>query len=84
MVLLITPTERAVLQLLADGNATRDIANRLRLSEWAIDAMVTALRERMGAASLVEAIADAKRRGVLCMAPCDIEKVSVAAATGAL
>jgi len=81
MVLLITPTERAVLQLLADGNATRDIASRLRLSERAIDAMVTALRERMGAASLVEAIADARRRGVLGMARCDIEKLSVAAAT---
>jgi len=65
MVLQITPAERAVLQLIADGTATRDIANRLRLSERTIDAMVTALLERMGAPSLVGAVADAARRGLL-------------------
>ena len=56
MVLQTTPAERAVLQLLSDGNATREIANRLRLSERALDTMVTALLERMGAASPVEAV----------------------------
>jgi DNA-binding NarL/FixJ family response regulator len=65
MTLQITPAERAVLQLLADGTANTDIANRLRLSEQAIDAMVTMLLERMGAASPVEAVADAQRRGLL-------------------
>jgi DNA-binding NarL/FixJ family response regulator len=65
MVLQITPAERAVLQLLADGAATRDIASRLRLSEPAIDAMVTTLLERMGASSPFGAVADAVRRGLL-------------------
>ena len=65
MVLQITPVERAVLQLLADGNATTDIANRLRVSVEAIETMLTGLLERMGAASHVEAVADAQRRGLL-------------------
>lgn len=65
MVLQITPVERAVLQLLADGNANMDIANRLRVSVETIDAMLTTLLERMGAASQVEAVADAQRRGLL-------------------
>ena len=65
MVLQITPAERAVLQLLADGTATRDIASRLRLSERTIDEMVTTLLERMGAPSPVLAVADAARRGLL-------------------
>src|SRR5262249_19726791 len=33
----ITPVERAVLQLLADGNATREIAVRLGVLESAVD-----------------------------------------------
>ena len=71
MLLQITPAERAVLQLLADGNVTVDIANRLRLSERALDAMVTKLLERMGAASPVEAIADGHRRGLLAVRTTD-------------
>ena len=63
--LLITPADRAVLQLLADGSPTIDIANRLGLSERAIDTMLTALLERMGAADPAEAVADAQRRGLL-------------------
>jgi len=65
MVLQITPVERAVLQLLADGNTTTDIASRLRLTESAIDGLLTELLERMGAASPVEAVADGLRRGLL-------------------
>ena len=65
MVLQITPAERAVLQLLADGSPTVDIARRLGLSERAIDALLIMLLERMGAATSVEAVADALRRGLL-------------------
>jgi DNA-binding CsgD family transcriptional regulator len=61
----ITPAERAVLQLLDDGNPIVDIARRLRLRERAIQAMLTRLIERMGVASTVEAVADAHRRGLL-------------------
>ena len=61
----ITPVERAVLQLLADGKATTDIAGRLGISEGAIEALLTLLFERMGAASRLEAVAVALRRGLL-------------------
>jgi DNA-binding NarL/FixJ family response regulator len=65
MVLQITPAERVLLQLLADGNVTINIADRLRLSEGAIDGMLSRLLERMGVASPVQAVADAQRRGLL-------------------
>jgi len=65
MVLQITPAERAVLQLLADGNPTVDIARRLGLSQRAIDTLLTMLLKRMGASSPVDAVADAMRRGLL-------------------
>ena len=71
MVLQITPVERAVLQLLADGNTIPDIAGRLRLAESAIDGLLTELLERMGAASPVEAVADGLRRGLL--STCDTQ-----------
>jgi len=60
MVLKITPVERAVLQLLADGNTTTAIARRLRLSERAVDTLLRTLVEKMGAANPVAA--DARRQ----------------------
>jgi DNA-binding CsgD family transcriptional regulator len=65
MMLQITPVERAVLQLLSDGNPTMDIAKRLGLTERTIDTLLMTLLERMGAPSPVEAVADAHRRGLL-------------------
>jgi DNA-binding NarL/FixJ family response regulator len=65
MVLQITPAERAVLQLLADGNVALDVADRLRLTEPVLDAMLTGLFERMGVDTPVEAVDDAQRRGLV-------------------
>ena len=65
MVLQITPVERVVLQLLADGNEPVDIAQRLHVCVTEIDTMLTLLLERMGAASAPEAVFDARRRGLL-------------------
>ncbi|OLC41926.1 MAG: hypothetical protein AUH43_23655 [Acidobacteria bacterium 13_1_40CM_65_14] len=65
LVLQITPAERAVLQLLADGKATSEIADRLGISDRAVEALLTMLFGRMGAASRPEAIAAALRRGLL-------------------
>ena len=80
----ITPVERAVLQLLADGTATADIAGRLGISERAIEVLLTMLFERMGAASRPEAIAAALRRGLLNAAPAqDIEQLVGRGMTGA-
>jgi DNA-binding CsgD family transcriptional regulator len=65
LVLHITPRERAALQLLADGRATNEIACGLGISEHAIEAHLSTLFARMGAASRTEAIAAAWRRGLL-------------------
>ena len=63
--LQITPSERAALQLLANGNATTEIAGRLGIREGEVEAHLTALFARMGAASRAEAIDSAYRRGLL-------------------
>jgi DNA-binding CsgD family transcriptional regulator len=65
MVLRITPWERSVLQLLADGKATSELAGRFRLSEWEVESHLTRLFERLGASNRAEAIAAAFRRGLL-------------------
>jgi DNA-binding CsgD family transcriptional regulator len=72
LVLHITPVERAVLQLLADGKATTSIAARLRMTDRAVEALLTALFERMGAAGRSEAVAAAGRRGLLHVPPAAI------------
>jgi len=64
-VLHITPVERAVLQLLADGYSVLEIADRLALSESAVESLLPKLYERMGAAGRAEAVAVALRRGLL-------------------
>jgi len=64
-VLRITPHERAVLQLLADGSETLEIARRLGLSEHEVQAGLTSLLAAMGARSQSEAVALALRRGLL-------------------
>jgi len=64
-VLHITPWERAALQLLANGRATNEIAGRFGVSEYEVEAQLTALLARMGAASSSEAISAACRRGLL-------------------
>lgn len=65
MVLHITPLERTALRLMADGKTTREIAADLGISEWAVDAHLAALFERLGANSPSEAIDAAARRGLL-------------------
>jgi DNA-binding CsgD family transcriptional regulator len=83
-VLQITPAERAVLQLLADGNATLEVAERLRLTEPVIDAMLTGLLERMGVGSPAEALVDAQRRGLVSIGDaftCKVAPSLVAAAS---
>jgi DNA-binding CsgD family transcriptional regulator len=64
-VLQITPAERTALQMLADGLAHHDIACNLRLSEYALDAELMTLFERMGVAGRNQAIAEAVRRGLV-------------------
>ena len=61
----ITPWERVALQLLANGATTNEMAGRFGVSECQIEAHLTSLSARMGAASRTEAIAAALRRGLL-------------------
>ena len=61
----ITPPERTLLQLLAEGKPNRDIANHLRVSEQDVDAFLTQLFARMGAASRDQAVDVALRRGLV-------------------
>jgi len=65
LTLHITHRERAALQLLADGRAKDEIANGLGVSEPAVEAHLTMLFAKMGAASQTEAVAAAFRRGLL-------------------
>ena len=61
--LQITPSERAVLQLLADGDDASRIAGRLGIRE--IDAYLAALFAKLGAAGRSDAVAAASRRGLV-------------------
>jgi LuxR family transcriptional regulator, regulator of acetate metabolism len=60
----LTPRERDVLELLADGASNRQIAQRLTLAESTVKGYVSALLEKFGAASRLELVATARRWGV--------------------
>ena len=63
--LRITPTERVVLQMLANGQANREIADHLCVSEYLVEARLAELFRRMGTSSRSHAIVDALRRGLV-------------------
>jgi two-component system, NarL family, response regulator YdfI len=65
VVLQITPSERALLECLANGAALSEIARRLGANEHQIDASLQVLFARMGVTSRAEAVAAALRRGLL-------------------
>jgi DNA-binding NarL/FixJ family response regulator len=64
-VLHITPWERSVLELLASGLATNELARRLGVTEPEMEARLITLFARMGAATQADAVASASRRGLL-------------------
>jgi DNA-binding NarL/FixJ family response regulator len=64
-VLQITPWERDVLQLLADGKATNEIATYLGMRTPDFESGLSRLFAAMGAATQAEAIAGALKRGLL-------------------
>lgn len=65
MVLQITPSERALLEWLANGLAMTEIAHRLGTSEHQINVSLQALFVRLGVNTRAEAVASAWRRGLL-------------------
>ena len=65
--LRITPSELEALQLLATGATTEHIAARLEMNRSDVESLVRALMVRMGAASEHDAIAAARRRGLITL-----------------
>ena len=65
LVLQISPWERAVLQLLADGAEIDDIAARFKMSDGDVEEQLSTLFARMGVRNRQEASLDALRRGLL-------------------
>ena len=61
----ITPLEQRALQLLASGRSTGDVAAGLGISAIETEAMLVHLFAAMGAATRIQAVAAAERRGLL-------------------
>ena len=57
--------DRAVLELLADGLTTREIANRIGYSERTVKKLVTTLASELGAKNRVQLVAHAVREGLI-------------------
>jgi len=63
--LRITPLERDVLQLLADGKTANELSRHFGLSASAMDSLLERLFAEMEVATQAEAIAAAHKRGLL-------------------
>jgi LuxR family transcriptional regulator, regulator of acetate metabolism len=61
----LTPREHDVLEMLADGASNREIATQLVLSEPTVKGYVRAVREKLGASSRLDAVARARREGLV-------------------
>jgi two-component system nitrate/nitrite response regulator NarL len=61
----LTPREREVLALLAGGTSNKGIARRLQVSPNTVKFHVAAILDKLDAASRMEAVAAAMRRGEL-------------------
>jgi two-component system nitrate/nitrite response regulator NarL len=62
---VLTPRERAVLALAAQGRTTRQIAARLRVQPATVKAHLRTLYGRLGVSDRTSAVASALRRGLL-------------------
>jgi len=64
---VLTPREREVLALLAQGLANKAIAPRLHISEHTVKAHVASIFEKLGAGTRAEAVVTAARLGILML-----------------
>ena len=62
---LLTPREREILQLLAEGKANKDIASALNLSPYTVETHRRNLQEKLNLHSFAELILYAVRKGVI-------------------
>ena len=62
---LLTPREREVLQLLAEGKSSKDIARLLDLSVYTVDTHKSNLMQKLSLHSMAELILYAVRKGII-------------------
>jgi two-component system, NarL family, response regulator NreC len=62
---LLTPREREILQLIAEGKSNKDIANLLNLSVYTVESHRSNLMEKLNVRGLPELILYAVRRGII-------------------
>lgn len=62
---LLTPREREVLQLIAEGKSNKDIANLLNLSVYTVESHRSNLMEKLNLRGLPELILYAFRKGII-------------------
>jgi two-component system response regulator NreC len=62
---LLTPREREILQLIAEGKSNKDIANLLDLSVYTVESHRSNLMEKLNVRGLPELILYAVRRGII-------------------
>lgn len=62
---LLTPREREVLQLIAEGKSNKDIANLLNLSVYTVESHRSNLMEKLNLRGLPEVILYAVRKGII-------------------
>lgn len=61
----LTERERQIYQMLAEGNANKDIANRLELSLHTVETHRTRIMDKLGLHSISELVLSAVRRGLV-------------------
>jgi DNA-binding NarL/FixJ family response regulator len=61
----ITPREKAVLQLLAEGLSTVDIAKRIQIAEKTVRIHISNMLEKLGARDRTQALVLALQRGII-------------------
>lgn len=62
---LLTPREREILQLIAEGKSNKDIANPLNLTVYTVESHRSNLMEKLNLRGLPEVILRAVRKAIL-------------------
>jgi two-component system response regulator NreC len=61
----LTPREREVLKLIADGNTNQEVAERLRLSRKTVENHRTSIMRKLGVHDVTELVKYALRTGLI-------------------
>jgi two-component system, NarL family, response regulator NreC len=62
---LLTPREREILQLIAEGNSNKDVANLLNLSVYTVETHRSNIMEKLNLRGIPELILYAVRKGII-------------------